>query len=154
MKTNEFIKSVEALGFQTYVSGKKIKVCDGMRGYGADDPMFILTSDLPEVYIPNEFYISSLERRGALKLIIEYLDTPNSEREEEKKYRVKFPNIKQSGLPIILTKVNWDGSGYTTTDCPCESYIEKHPELYTFTEQEIKDIDERYLAFKVEVTPE
>ena len=154
MKTKEFIKSVEALGFQTHVREKEIRVCDEMRGYGIDSPMFILTSDLPEVYTQNELYISSLERRGVLKLIVEYLDTPNSEREEEKLYRVKFPNIKRSGLPIILTKVNWDGSGYTTMDWPCESYVEKHPEQFTFTEQEIKDIDERYLAFKVEVTPE
>ena len=77
--------------------------------------------------------------------------TPLAEREEDKLYRVKFPNIKQSGLPIILTKVNWDGSGYTTTDCPCESYIEKHLEQYTFTEKEIKDIDERYFLFAEEV---
>ena len=154
MKTKEFIKSVEALGFQTHVREKEIRVCDEMRGYGIDSPMFILTSDLPEVYTQNELYISSLERRGVLKLIVEYLDTPNSEREEEKLYRVKFPNIKRSGLPIILTKVNWDGSGYTTMDWPCESYVEKHPEQFNFTEQEIKDIDERYLAFKVEVTPE
>ena len=154
MKTKEFIKSVEALGFQTHVREKEIRVCDEMRGYGIDSPMFILTSDLPEVYTQNELYISSLERRGVLKLIVEYLDTPNSEREEEKLYRVKFPNIKRSGLPIILTKVNWDGSGYTTMDRPCESYVEKPQEQFTFTEQEIKDIDERYLAFKVEVTPE
>ena len=151
MKTKEFIKSVEALGFQTHVREKQINVCDEMRGYGIDSPMFILTSDLPEVYVPNEFYISSLERRGVLKLIVEYLDTPNSEREEEKLYRVKFPNIKRSGLPIILTKVNWDGSGYTTMDWPCESYVEKHPEQFTFTEQEIKSIDERYFLFAEEV---
>ena len=151
MKTKEFIKSVEALGFQTHVREKEIRVCDEMRGYGIDSPMFILTSDLPEVYTQNELYISSLERRGVLKLIVEYLDTPNSEREEEKKYRVKFPNIKRSGLPIILTKVNWDGSGYTTMDWPCESYVEKHPEQYIFTEQEIKDVDERYFLFAEEV---
>ena len=77
--------------------------------------------------------------------------TPLAEREEEKKYRVKYPNIKRSGLPIILTKVNWDGSGYTTMDWPCESYIEKHPEQFTFTEQEIKDTDERYFLFVEEV---
>lgn len=154
MKTKEFIKSVEALGFQTHVSGKKIKVCDEMRGYGFSDPMFILTSDLVDVHMPADFYISSIERLGVLKLVVEYLDTPLAEREEEKLYRVKFPNIKRSGLPIILTKVNWDGSGYTTMDWPCESYVEKHPEQFAFTEQEIKDIDERYLAFKVEVTPE
>ena len=77
--------------------------------------------------------------------------TPLAEREEEKLYRVKFPNIKRSGLPIILTKVNWDGSGYTTMDWPCESYVEKHPEQFAFTEQEIKDIDERYFLFAEEV---
>ena len=77
--------------------------------------------------------------------------TPPTEREEEKLYRVKFPNIKRSGLPIILTKVNWDGSGYTTMDWPCESYVEKHPGQFTFTEQEIKDIDERYFLFAEEV---
>ena len=154
MKTKEFVKSVEALGFQTHVSGKKIKVCDEMRGYGVDSPMFILTSDLPEAYIPNEFYISSLERRGALKLIIEYLDTPNSEREEEKRYRVKFPSITRWGSAVYLKKDTCDKDPIGI-DWSHEDFIfcEK-PTDYIFTEQEIKDIDERYLAFKVEVKDE
>ena len=103
MKTKEFIKSVEALGFQTHVSGKKIKVCDEMLGYGIDDPMFVLTSDLPEVYIPNQFYISSLKRRDVLKLIVEYLDTPNSEREEEKKYYLKL----ELPIPLEDSPMRW-----------------------------------------------
>ena len=154
MKTKEFVKSVEALGFQTHVSGKKIKVCDEMRGYGVDSPMFILTSDLPEVYVPSEFYISSLERRGALKLIIEYLDTPNSEREEEKRYRVKFPSITRWGSAVYLKKDTCDKDPIGI-DWSHEDFIfcEK-PTDYIFTEQEIKDIDERYLAFKVEVKDE
>ena len=153
MKTKEFIKSVEALGFQTHVREKEIRVCDEMRGYGIDSPMFILTSDLPEVYTQNELYISSLERRGALKLIIEYLDTPNSEREEEKKYRVKFPAITRLGRNIYLSKEKGcvDPLGIDWSD---ETFIHDRPSLYTFTEQEIKDIDERYLAFKVEVKDE
>ena len=151
MKTKEFIKSVEALGFQTYVNGKKIKVCDGMRGYGADDPMFILTSDLPEVYVPNEFYISSLERRGALKLIVEYLDTPNSEREEEKKYRVKFPSITRWGSAVYLQKDTGDKDPIGV-DWSTEYFIfYEKPTDYIFTEQEIKDIDERYFLFAEEV---
>ena len=154
MKTKEFIAKVEALGFQTHVSGKKIKVCDEMRGYGVNSPMFILTSDLPEVYIPNEFYIQSLERRGALKLIIEYLDTPNSEREEEKRYRVKFPSITRWGSAVYLKKDTCDKDPIGI-DWSHEDFIfcEK-PTDYIFTEQEIKDIDERYLAFKVEVKDE
>ena len=153
MKTKEFIKSVEALGFQTHVSGKKIKVCDEMRGYGVGDPMFIITLDFPEVYIPSEFYMLSIERFTALKLIIEYLDTPLAEREEEKKYRVKFPAITRLGRNIYLSKEKGcvDPLGIDWSD---ETFIHDRPSLYTFTEQEIKDIDERYLAFKVEVTPE
>ena len=153
MKTKEFIKSVEALGFQTHGSGKRIKVCDEMRGYGVDDPMFILTSDLPEVYVPNEFYISSLERRGVLKLIVEYLDTPNSEREEDKLYNVIFPTIQRDGNFIYMAKDNSNGDplGIDWSDY---IYMKRNPTNFAFTEQEIKDIDERYLAFKVEVKDE
>ena len=151
MKTKEFIKSVEALGFQTHVSGKKIKVCDGMRGYGADDPMFILTSDLPEVYVPNEFYISSLERRGVLKLIVEYLDTPNSEREEEKRYRVKFPSITRWGNAVYLQKDTGDKDPIGVDWSPEDFIFYEKPIDYIFTEQEIKDIDERYFLFAEEV---
>ena len=103
MKTKEFIKSVEALGFQTHVREKEIRVCDEMRGYGIDSPMFILTSDLPEVYTQNELDISSLERRGVLKLIVEYLDTPNSEREEEKKYHLKL----ELPMPLEDSPMRW-----------------------------------------------
>ena len=150
MKTKEFIKSVEALGFQTHVSGKKIKVCDEMRGYGVDSPMFILTSDLPEVYTQNELYISSLERRGVLKLIVEYLDTPNSEREEEKLYNVIFPTIQRDGNFIYMAKDNSNGDplGIDWSD---SIYMKRNPTNFAFTEQEIKDIDERYFLFAEEV---
>ena len=150
MKTKEFIKSVEALGFQTHVREKEIRVCDEMRGYGIDSPMFILTSDLPEVYTQNELYISSLERRGVLKLIVEYLDTPNSEREEEKKYRVKFPAITRGGRKIYLSKEE-SCVDPISIDWSEEIYVHDRPSLYAFTEQEIKDIDERYFLFAEEV---
>ena len=153
MKTKEFIKSVEALGFQTHVREKEIRVCDEMRGYGIDSPMFILTSDLPEVYVPNEFYISSLERRGVLKLIVEYLDTPNSEREEEKLYNVIFPTIQRDGNFIYMARDNSNGDPLGI-DWSSAHYMKCKPSSFAFTEQEIKDIDERYLAFKVEMTPE
>ena len=153
MKTKEFIKSVEALGFQTHVSRKKIKVCDEMRGYGFSDPMFILTSDLVDVHIPADFYISSIERLGVLKLIVEYLDTPLAEREEEKLYNVIFPTIQRDGNFIYMAKDNSNGDplGIDWSDY---IYMKRNPTNFAFTEQEIKDIDERYLAFKVEVTPE
>ena len=150
MKTKEFIKSVEALGFQTHVSGKKIKVCDEMRGYGVGDPMFIITPDFPEVYIPSEFYMLSIERFTALKLIIEYLDTPITEREEEKLYNVIFPTIQRDGNFIYMAKDNSNGDplGIDWSDY---IYMKRNPTNFAFTEQEIKDIDERYFLFAEEV---
>ena len=151
MKTKEFIKSVEALGFQTHVREKEIRVCDEMRGYGIDSPMFILTSDLPEVYTQNELYISSLERRGVLKLIVEYLDTPNPEREEEKKYRVKFPSTTRWGNAVYLQKNTGDKDPIGVDWSPEDFIFYEKPIDYIFTEQEIKDVDERYFLFAEEV---
>ena len=91
-------------------------------------------------------------QRGELfDLAYQLAKTPLAEREEEKLYRVKFPAITRLGRNIYLSKekgcvdplgIDWSG----------ETFIHDRPNLYTFTEQEIKDIDERYLAFKVEVT--
>ena len=80
--------------------------------------------------------------------------TPLAEREEEKRYRVKFPSITRWGSAVYLKKDTCDKDPIGI-DWSHEDFIfcEK-PTDYIFTEQEIKDIDERYLAFKVEVTPE
>ena len=151
MKYSEFEREVEREGFNVDRESGTIYVEST-----TDTVMSIRTDDLFMFYCDWSAFVH-LNRDVQEKLFdltYQLAKTPLAEREEEKLYRVKFPNIKRSGLPIILTKVNWDGSGYMTTDCPCESFIAKHPEQFTFTEQEIKDIDERYLAFKVEVTPE
>ena len=148
MKYSEFEREVEREGFN--VDGKSGTVyVDSTTGTVmsiSTDDLFMFDCDWSAFVHLNRDVQEKL-----FDLAYQLAKTPLAEREEEKKYRVKFPNIKQSGLPIILTKVNWDGSGYTTTDCPCESYIEKHLEQYTFTEQEIKDIDERYFLFAEEV---
>ena len=150
MKYSEFERTVKSMGL--FINDREGEI------YVEDDSQFpvLSVSKLDEMVIdtayPSFIELPYGKKDTLLILVVTLAKTPLAEREEEKKYRVKFPNIKQSGLPIILTKVNWDGSGYTTTDCPCESYMEKHLEQYTFTEKEIKDIDERYLAFKVEVT--
>ena len=77
--------------------------------------------------------------------------TPPTEREEEKRYRVRFPRVRRNGLPVLLTKMFCSSGDYTILDCPSEDYIEIHTEQFLFTEQEIKDIDERYFLFAEEV---
>ena len=151
MKYSEFEREVEREGFNVDRKSGTAYVdstTDTVMSISTDD-LFMFDCDWSAFV-----HLNRDVREKLFDLAYQLAKTPLAEREEEKLYRVKFPNIKRSGLPIILTKVNWDGSGYTTMDWPCESYVEKHPEQFTFTEQEIKDIDERYLAFKVEVTPE
>ena len=151
MKYSEFEREVEREGFNVDRKSGTAYVdstTDTVMSISTDD-LFMFDCDWSAFV-----HLNRDVQEPLFDLAYQLAKTPLTEREEEKLYRVKFPNIKRSGLPIILTKVNWDGSGYTTMDWPCESYVEKHPEQFTFTEQEIKDIDERYLAFKVEVTPE
>ena len=148
MKYSEFKREVEKLGFTHNRRCEEIVV-----KVGGKTAMGVSTSRKYIVDSEWEKYqeLNETTQEQLFDLAYQLAKTPLAEREEEKKYRVKFPNIKRSGLPIILTKVNWDGSGYTTMDWPCESYIEKHPEQFTFTEQEIKAIDERYFLFAEEV---
>ena len=79
--------------------------------------------------------------------------TPLEEREEEKLYNVIFPTIQRDGNFIYMAKDNSNGDplGIDWSDY---IYMKRNPTKFAFTEQEIKDIDERYLAFKVEVKDE
>ena len=83
----------------------------------------------------------------------ELAKTPLAEREEEKLYNVIFPTIQRDGNFIYMAKDNSNGDplGIDWSD---SIYMKRNPTNFAFTEQEIKDIDERYLAFKVEVKDE
>ena len=77
--------------------------------------------------------------------------TPLAEREEEKKYRVKFPSITRWGDAVYLKKDTGDQDPIGV-DWSSEDFIfYGKPIDYIFTEQEIKDIDERYFLFAEEV---
>ena len=148
MKYSEFEREVEREGFNVDRKSGTVYV-DSTTGTVTSistDDLFMFDCGWPAFV-----HLNRDVQEPLFDLAYQLAKTPLAEREEEKLYRVKFPNIKRSGLPIILTKVNWDGSGYTTMDWPCESYVEKHPEQFNFTEQEIKDIDERYFLFAEEV---
>ena len=150
MKYSEFERTVKSMGL--FINDREGEI------YVEDDSQFpVLTvSKLDEMVIDTE-YPSFIElpygkKDTLLILVVTLAKTPLAEREEEKKYRVKFPAITRLGRNIYLSKekgcvdplgIDWSG----------ETFIHDRPSLYTFTEKEIKDIDERYLAFKIEVTP-
>ena len=151
MKYSEFERTVKSMGL--FINDREGEI------YVEDDSQFpVLTvSKLDEMVIDTE-YPSFIElpygkKDTLLILVVTLAKTPLAERENEKLYRVKFPAITRLGRNIYLSKekgcvdplgIDWSG----------ETFIHDRPSLYTFTEQEIKDIDERYLAFKVEVKDE
>lgn len=93
-----------------------------------------------------------IEKDFLLDIVMDIVKTPLAER-EEKLYNVIFPTIQRDGNFIYMAKDNSNGDPLGI-DWSSSDYMKGKPSSFAFTEQEIKDIDERYLAFKVEVTPE
>ena len=151
MKYSEFKREVEREGFN--VDGKSGTVyvdstTDTVMSISTDD-LFMFDCDW------SAFVHLNRDVQGKLfDLAYQLAKTPLVEREEEKTYRVKFPSITRWGSAVYLKKDTCDKDPIGI-DWSHEDFIfcEK-PTDYIFTEQEIKDIDERYLAFKVEVKDE
>ena len=150
MKYSEFEREVEREGFNVDRKSGTAYVdstTDTVMSISTDD-LFMFDCDWSAFV-----HLNRDVQEPLFDLAYQLAKTPLVEREEEKKYRVKFPAITRLGRNIYLSKekgcvdplgIDWSG----------ETFIHDRPSLYTFTEQEIKDIDERYLAFKVEVKDE
>ena len=149
MKYSEFEREVEKLGCEVYDRG-----CDL---YIKRNTYTILTVNKnKEFEFDNEW--NKWSGIGEIKsplfdLAYQLAKTPLAEREEEKKYNVILPNILRDRKPILLCK-SFDDHESCGIDWSPKDWLDDNMDRHIFTEQEIKDIDERYLAFKVEVTPE
>ena len=149
MKYSEFKREVEKLGCEVY-------------DRGCDLYIKIYTHTTLTVNKNREFEFDNDWNKwsgiGEIKsplfdLAYKLAKTPLAEREEEKLYNVIFPTIKRDGNFIYMAKDNSNGDplGIDWSD---STYMKRNPTKFAFTKQEIKDIDERYLAFKVEVKDE
>ena len=150
MKYSEFEREVEKLGFThssrcaeivVKVHGRTVMGVSTNREYIVDSEW-------------DDFQRLHKKTQGELfDLAYQLAKTPLAEREEEKLYNVIFPTIKRDGNFIYMAKDNSNGDplGIDWSD---SIYMKRNPTKFAFTEQEIKDIDERYLAFKVEVKDE
>ena len=150
MKYSEFEREVEREGFNVDRKSGTAYVdstTDTVMSISTDD-LFMFDCDWSAFV-----HLNRDVQEPLFDLAYQLAKTPLAEREEEKKYRVKFPAITRLGRNIYLSKEKGcvDPLGI---DWSAETFIHDRPSLYTFTEQEIKDIDERYLAFKVEVKDE
>ena len=151
MKYSEFKQRVSGIGFTVEDEAREVWVVDD----GGDIVATVstdITNSMDTDYIAFKEQGEDV-RMEILDMSYKLSKTPLAEREEEKLYNVIFPTIQRDGNFIYMAKNNSNGDPLGV-DWSSSNHMKSNPEFYAFTEQEIKDIDERYLAFKVEVTPE
>ena len=147
MKYSEFEREVEKLGFTHSTRWVEIVVkVHGRTVMGVSTNLeYIVDSEW------DEFQSLHKKTQGELfDLAYQLAKTPLAEREEEKLYNVIFPTIQRDGNFIYMAKDNSNGDplGIDWSD---SIYMKRNPTNFAFTEQEIKDIDERYFLFAEEV---
>ena len=147
MKYSEFEREVEKLGFTHSTRWVEIVVkVHGRTVMGVSTNLeYVVDSEW------DEFQSLHKKIQGELfDLAYQLAKTPIAEREEEKLYNVIFPTIQRDGNFIYMAKDNSNGDplGIDWSD---SIYMKRNPTNFAFTEQEIKDIDERYFLFAGEV---
>ena len=150
MKYSEFEREVEREGFNVDRKSGTVYV-DSTTGIVmsiSTDDLFMFDCDW-SAYV----HLNRDVQEPLFDLAYQLAKTPLVEREEEKLYNVIFPTIKRDGNFIYMAKDNSNGDPLSV-DWSDSIYMKRNPTKFAFTEQEIKDIDERYLAFKVEVKDE
>ena len=148
MRYSEFKREVEKLGFTHSNRCDEIVVkVHGRTVMGVStNQEYIVDSEW------DEFQSLHKKTQGELfDLAYQLAKTPLAEREEEKLYRVKFPSITRWGNAVYLQKDTGDKDPIGVDWSPEDFIFYEKPIDYIFTEQEIKDIDERYFLFAEEV---
>ncbi len=150
MKYSEFEREVEREGFNVDRKSGTVYV-DSTTGTVmsiSTDDLFMFDCDWSAFV-----HLNRDVQEPLFDLAYQLAKTPLAEREEEKLYNIIFPTIQRDGNFIYMAKDNSNGDPLSV-DWSDSIYMKRNPTKFAFTEQEIKAIDERYLAFKVEVTPE
>ena len=150
MKTTEFVKKVEALGYEVGSFKTDMNICDS-----DGHELAIVSKKHRFVMDTNAFdfvtYVNDEDTEKLATLLFEYSATPIADREEEKRYRVKFPGIKRDGKNIYIMRT-YNSDGTQGIDWSPEEYIfNDYPGAYLFTEKEIKSMNEHYWHFAEEV---
>jgi len=132
MKTKEFIEKVEALGYVVRKDGEWLIV----RTSGGLGLLRVKNNSQRIVFITNGYENS--ERIGLLNVVVEYLNTPIADREEEKRYRLRLDVPLFEGITGHYLTRHWTGIyGMAIGDSP---YDEKTTQVI-FTASEIAEMD-------------
>ena len=106
MKTKEFIKKVEELGFTVCITEDTVYVLK-------DNEYIVVTVGVNKAFMIDCFYfmyMSSEEgiREKVFDLVVEYAKTPVEDRDEEKKFYLRHRLIQTDGCYMYLQKTSDD----------------------------------------------
>ena len=147
MKTKEFMAKVRSLEFEIEMEGcwVVIRTISGAK-------QLKINKNYESVVFFRGNYSSEIDR-NLLNLVVGYLNTPNEEREEEKRYwlqKIPVPLLDKEGEKKWL----WKYIGMVPSNVFGADTIKINSELYKtiFTESEINQMDITGFE-KIEVTP-
>ena len=130
MKTKEFIKRVEDLGYKTEVCLKTLRI----REKGCLTALIMLNRRFS---FETNFINKPIVDETLFNLIVEYVKTPVEDREEEKRFYLKHRWIK--GCVIMYLYLNELNGHCYLGDKKCRPHRQKR-----FTLKEIEDIKEKF----------
>ena len=152
LTTNEFIKEVEKLGYQTKIKdnslhGKQIQVYDQGNSYRVENEsyMFAVNTIGRGIDFRRSTYVESARNRvKVFDLAIEYMNTPDDKRVDEDKWYVYWVNINGSTYflnkyAITQPNIFSNSDRFSDTD-KLEKEMEDDIEHYQFTRQEIEKL--------------
>lgn len=134
MTYKEFRKWCQENGYECVDIGSQLLIQDNVRCYASVDKEKVFWLSI---------YWDSSNQKEFFEKMVELAGTPLEEREEPKRYIVKIP----AGSPDAFCALAKDGSNLYMSD-------DSDPDItndYKLTEEEIKSIDPRFMAFAVEV---
>ena len=138
MRTKEFIKRVEELGFGTWITGNTVYISKGNDKIMARVEVH-KTLSIDFVY-PSNRSLEEEIRKKLFDLVVEYASTPIEDREEEKKLYLKHRWLVQAG-DYEMGFLNYD-----TCNDMLFIYSEHHTNYVKtqFTLKEIEELKEKF----------
>lgn len=144
MRYSEFEREVKKLGYKVEATNSAVRLKD------SDGLMVAEINKKHQYRFDTEWDMDIKEE--LFNLIVKLAETTPEDREEEKLYYVKLPNVIRERKQIYLMKI-FNDQNRAGVDWSEESYIKKevNKKSFAFTKKEIKEIDERYWQFAEEV---
>lgn len=129
MKTKEFIKRVEDMGFEVHTEKNMTYVNKNLENLSYIDEEYTNTIN---TVLRTFARLEDKKREKLFKAIVEYASTPPEERKEEKKYYIKHPGLSRDFAYLnqsIFGKEWYLSAGYENHITKTQFTLEELPEF-------------------------